>query len=72
MLEKNRTERPLTEVPLPKRAVNALLRGGVRTLEEAGEWTDRNLLSLPNFGPASVASLRALLATQTGMHPGDH
>ncbi len=46
---------------LPKRALNALLRGGISTLEEAAEWSDRDLLSLPNFGRASVASLRALI-----------
>lgn len=57
-----RTECPVAHLNLPKRALNALVRGGVRTLAEAAEWTDRDLLSLPNFGPASVASLRALLA----------
>jgi DNA-directed RNA polymerase alpha subunit len=57
-----RTECPLTHINLPKEAVNTLVRGSVRTLAEVAEWIDRDLLSLPNFGPASVASLRALLA----------
>ncbi len=49
----------ISELALPARARNALLRAGIVTLEEAIEWSDRDLLSLPNFGPASVASLRA-------------
>ncbi len=51
----------LQHAALPKRALNALLRNGIRTLEEAAEWSDRDLLSLPHFGPASVASLRRLI-----------
>jgi DNA-directed RNA polymerase alpha subunit len=49
----------IAELSLPKRARNALLRAGIRTLEEAIEWSDRDLLSLPHFGRASVACLRA-------------
>jgi hypothetical protein len=52
----------LPEHALPKRAKNALLRGGIATLEDAAEWTDRDLLSLPHMGKAYVASLRALTA----------
>jgi hypothetical protein len=51
----------LPEHALPKRAKNALLRGGVATLEDAAEWSDRDLLSLPHMGKAYVASLRALM-----------
>lgn len=51
----------LQHAHLPKRALNALLRNGIRTLEEAAEWSDRDLLSLPHFGPASVASLHRLI-----------
>jgi len=47
--------------PLPRRALNALGVAGIRTLDEAAEWSDRDLLSLPNFGHASVARLRALI-----------
>jgi DNA-directed RNA polymerase alpha subunit len=52
--------RQLLNTNLSKRALNALIRGGIQTLEEAAEWSDRDLLSLPNFGPASVACLRRL------------
>lgn len=52
----------LQEANLPKRALNALLRNGARTLEEGAEWSDRDLLSLPHFGHASVAVLRKLSA----------
>lgn len=51
---------------LSKRALNALMRGGIRTLEDAAEWSDRDLLSLPNFGPTSVASLRRLIGQRNG------
>jgi DNA-directed RNA polymerase alpha subunit len=60
MIGNDEDARPLTELRLPKRALNALLRGGISTVEEAAEWSDRDLLSLPHFGRASVASLRAL------------
>jgi hypothetical protein len=50
---------PLTALALPKRAVNALERGGIRTLEEAAEWSDDALLSLPHIGRTFVAALRA-------------
>lgn len=49
----------IAELSLPARARNALLRAGIRTLQDAAEWSDRDLLSLPHFGPASVARLRA-------------
>lgn len=48
----------ITQLSLPKRARNALLRAGIMTMEEASEWSDRDLLSLPHIGRASVASLR--------------
>lgn len=62
MAPNGRTGRPLASLNLPKRALNALMRNGISTLEEAAEWSDRDLLSLPHFGRASVASLRNLLA----------
>ncbi len=61
----NRMIDSLTEQILPKRAINALLRGGISTLGEAAEWSDRDLLSLPHIGRASVASLRALIGPET-------
>lgn len=51
----------LAGMNLPKRALNALMHGGICTLEEAAEWSDRDLLSPPHIGPASLAALRALL-----------
>lgn len=50
--------RPIAQLPLPRRAINALQRGGISTLEEAAEWSDHALLSLPQFGPAYLAALR--------------
>lgn len=49
---------------LSKRALNALMRGGIHTLEDAAQWSDRDLLSLPHFGPTSVAALRRLQRQQ--------
>jgi DNA-directed RNA polymerase alpha subunit len=50
----------IDELALPKRARNALARAGIRTLDEAAQWSDRDLLSLPHIGHTSIASLRAL------------
>lgn len=63
----------LANIGLSKRALNALLRGGIRTLEDAAEWSDRDLLSLPHFGRTSMAILRALTGdapTQAVKHDG--
>ncbi len=57
--ENSAAEIAVTQLNLSKRARNALLRAGLRTLEDAVAWSDRDLLSLPHFGRASVASLRA-------------
>ncbi len=57
----------IAELSLSKRARNALLRAGIFTLEDATEWSDHDLLSLPHFGRASVARLRA----QIGRPPRD-
>lgn len=56
------SDQNLLSANLPKRAVNALKRGGIYSLEEAAEWSDRALLSLPHFGRASVATLRKVIA----------
>lgn len=66
MAQQNQTGRPLAGFNLPKRALNALMRGGISTLEEAAEWSDRDLLSLPHIGPASVACLRGLIGRGDG------
>lgn len=54
------SEQLLQNSGLSKRALNALMRGGIQTLEAAAEWSDKALLSLPHFGPTSVAALRRL------------
>ena len=51
----------LEELDLAPRAVNALRHGGIFTLEEAAQWSDRDLLSLPQMGSVSLASLRSLI-----------
>lgn len=51
---------------LSKRALNALMRGGIRSLEDAAEWSDRDLLSLPHFGPTSLAVLHRLIDQRNG------
>lgn len=51
-------EHPITELHLPSRAINALHRGGVRTLEEAATWHDKALLELPQFGRVFLSALR--------------
>ena len=56
--------RPVTSLPLPRRAVNALAPGGIATLEEAVDWSDEALLSLPQFGPAYLIAIRTLAAQQ--------
>ncbi|OJT98269.1 MAG: hypothetical protein BGN82_08480 [Alphaproteobacteria bacterium 65-7] len=57
--------RPIAGLPLPRRTINALARGGITTLEQAAAWRDDELLSLPQCGPAAVAKLRALVACHT-------
>jgi DNA-directed RNA polymerase alpha subunit len=52
------TSHPLSELPLPRRAINALHHGGIHTLEDAAQWQDKALLALPQFGPAFLAALR--------------
>lgn len=58
----------LDMLPLPRRAINPLARGGIASLDEAQAWSDEALLSLPQFGPAYLAQLRNLSTP----HPGTH
>jgi DNA-directed RNA polymerase alpha subunit len=53
---------PIAALDLPPRTRHALQRGGIQTLEDAAQWSERDLLSLPQFGRAGNAALRALLA----------
>ena len=55
-------ELPLDALGLTKRSTNALFRAGVRQVFELLDWTERDLRSLPSFGPASVQLLRQALA----------
>jgi DNA-directed RNA polymerase alpha subunit len=52
---------PIREVGFPTRTKNALFAAGVKTVGEVREMSDEALLSLPNFGMASVAHLRETL-----------
>ena len=48
-------------VNLPPRVRNALLLAGVRTVGQAREMPDRDLLRLPDFGKSSLEYLRQSL-----------
>jgi DNA-directed RNA polymerase alpha subunit len=52
---------PIREVGFPTRTKNALFAAGLKTVGEVREMSDEALLSLPNFGKASVAHLRETL-----------
>lgn len=54
----------IAELGLPKRAVNALEHAGIRTVAQAAEWSDRDLLALPQFGQAALAIIRAAIASR--------
>lgn len=64
-----RERRSIADLPLPRRAINALARGGITTLEQAAAWRDDELLSLPQCGPAAVAKLRLLIACHRSAEP---
>ena len=64
MRDRSMTARPLEALPLPRRAINALARGGIASLDEIAVWSDEALLSLPQFGPAFLARVRMLTARQ--------
>lgn len=57
---------PVRELPLPTRAKNALLRGGIATLADMSEWRVSELLTLPHCGPATVDALRQLIGDLAG------
>jgi DNA-directed RNA polymerase alpha subunit len=52
---------PIREVQFPTRIKNALFAAGLKTVGEVREMSDEALLSLPDFGKASVAQLREAL-----------
>jgi DNA-directed RNA polymerase alpha subunit len=61
----------IREVRFPTRIKNALFAAGLRTVGEVRETSDEALLSLPDFGTASVAHLRETLglASNDGVRP---
>ena len=54
-------DQPLDALGLTKRCANALFRAGLKQVFEVLDWTERDLRSLPNFGPASIKLLRQSL-----------
>ena len=53
---------PIESLELPSRAYNALRAGGIATLQDASYWSERDLRSLPQMGPAAVRILCDALA----------
>ena len=62
---------PTREVRFPTRIKNALFAAGLKTVGEVRETSDEALLSLPDFGMASVAHLRETLGlpSKDGVRP---
>jgi DNA-directed RNA polymerase alpha subunit len=52
---------PVRQVRFPTRIKNALFAAGLKTVGEVREMSDEALLSLPDFGHASIAHLRERL-----------
>ena len=52
---------PIREVRFPTHIKDALFAAGLKTVGEVRETSDEALLSLPDFGKASVAHLRETL-----------
>lgn len=59
---------PVTALPLPKRALNALQNAGITCLEETADWSDAALLSLRHFGPSYLHAIRTLAAQSPAEH----
>jgi DNA-directed RNA polymerase alpha subunit len=62
---------PLAEVELPSRVRNTLTAGGLETVGEVRETSDKVLLSLQELGKGSVAHLRETLGLRScdGVRP---
>src|SRR6476646_5168531 len=54
-------ETPIEDLDRWTRALNALRRGGVRTVGRLGRKTDADLLRLRGFGPGALAAVRAVV-----------
>jgi DNA-directed RNA polymerase alpha subunit len=61
----------IREVRFPDRIKNALFAAGLKTVGEVREMPDEALLSLPDFGKASVTHLRETLGlpSTAGVRP---
>lgn len=57
---------PVRDLPLPTRAKNALLGGGITTLADMTQWRVCELLTLPHCGPTTIEALRRVVAEVTG------
>ena len=61
----------LADLDLPPRAFNALERAGIRTIAQLAEWSERDLLALPQFGHAGLSALQMAIARVLASDPGD-
>jgi DNA-directed RNA polymerase alpha subunit len=52
---------PIRDVQFPTRIKNAIFAAGLKTVGEVREISDEALLTLPDFGNASIAHLRKTL-----------
>jgi hypothetical protein len=61
-------DRPLSALApsLPARTVGILERGGIATIAHLTEASDTELLDIRGIGPAALAAIRAVLASQQG------
>jgi DNA-directed RNA polymerase alpha subunit len=57
---------PIKALGLPTRALNAFRAGGIETLLDASCWSERDLRSLPQMGPAALRTLGEAL-TRAGL-----
>lgn len=61
--------RPITDLDLGVRAENGLKNEGCLTLGDLTDWTDSQLLRIPNFGRMSLNELKAAVAVFVGALP---
>ena len=61
----------LADLGIPPRALYALERAGIRTVAQVAEWSERDLLALPQFGQAALAVVRAAIAKCPPINKGD-
>ena len=52
----------IRDCPLAIRTKNALIKGGVTTVEELMHYRPDDLLRFPHFGPKALADVRAFLS----------